>query len=580
MLKRIKMKNYRSFKDFTINFSAGACLVGPNNAGKSTILTALRLADTLLRLAHARRATGRFVDHGRWFYGHEVPLSDFPSLRESLRHEFYGYEARLELTWKGGNQLIAVWPEEDGENDDAIGFFYLVDGKGQQPISPAKAKADFPRIGIVPVLSPLDHTELILNDEYVRRNISTRLSSRHFRNQLHLLKLEDRLEEFRAFAAPWLPGVGIEDLDKHPTDHGPALDLFISEEGSRIPKEVIWAGDGIQVWFQILYHLFRLREYDVIVLDEPDVYLHADLQRRLVQVLESTGKQTLLATHSPEIVAEMPRQQVIWIDKSRRSATGIKDEGLLDKLTETIGSQFNLKLARAMRARVVVMVEGNDMQVFKRLAATLGASNVEFERRIAIISMNSYSKWGHVEPFAWILDEFLEGSVECYVILDRDYRPQEAVDKVLAAFAHIKANVHIWQRKELESYLLCPAAIARLSGETESMISDHIADIVADMENDIFARMLDEEIRVKKSASAHQVTITGDFKTRFSKDWKDLAWRVQVAPPKQVLSALNQRLQDSKHNTVSVESLARNLHKTEIPREMQELLRRINEAAE
>ena len=59
---------------------------------------------------------------------------------------------------------------------------------------------------------------------------------------------------------------------------------------------------------------------------------------------------------------------------------------------------------------MVVMVEGKDMQVVERLVATMGAKNIELERRIAIIPMNLNSKWGHVEPFAWILDRSYVGS--------------------------------------------------------------------------------------------------------------------------------------------------------------------------
>ena len=65
------------------------------------------------------------------------------------------------------------------------------------------------------------------------------------------------------------------------------LDLYYTEAGRRTEKELVWAGDGVQIWLQLLLHVFRLRERDVVVLDEPDVFLHPDLQRRLVWLLES-----------------------------------------------------------------------------------------------------------------------------------------------------------------------------------------------------------------------------------------------------------------------------------------------------
>ena len=37
----VRIENFRSFKDSTIQFNDFACLVGPNGSGKSTILIAL-----------------------------------------------------------------------------------------------------------------------------------------------------------------------------------------------------------------------------------------------------------------------------------------------------------------------------------------------------------------------------------------------------------------------------------------------------------------------------------------------------------------------------------------------------------
>lgn len=42
-LNRIRIENFRSFEDETINFDDYTCFVGRNGAGKSTILTALNI---------------------------------------------------------------------------------------------------------------------------------------------------------------------------------------------------------------------------------------------------------------------------------------------------------------------------------------------------------------------------------------------------------------------------------------------------------------------------------------------------------------------------------------------------------
>lgn len=43
MIKKMTLKNYRCFEDYTINFKDETLIVGENNAGKSTIIEALRI---------------------------------------------------------------------------------------------------------------------------------------------------------------------------------------------------------------------------------------------------------------------------------------------------------------------------------------------------------------------------------------------------------------------------------------------------------------------------------------------------------------------------------------------------------
>ena len=42
-LESVRIQNFRSFKDETINFDNYNCFVGPNGAGKSTVMNALNV---------------------------------------------------------------------------------------------------------------------------------------------------------------------------------------------------------------------------------------------------------------------------------------------------------------------------------------------------------------------------------------------------------------------------------------------------------------------------------------------------------------------------------------------------------
>lgn len=574
LLKQLRLVNFRAFKDFTLVFQDGAFLVGPNNAGKSTILTALRTADTLIRYAH-RRKPDRTVHHeGAAHHGYPISLRDFPALRDSLRYEFGQLEVRLELVWKSGARLVAVWPEEDSD-DEQDAFFYLERLEGLAVRSVGDAREAFPLLGIVPILTPLEHSEPSLADAYVKENIAGRLSSRHFRNQLRLLRDQGEWPVFLEWAQPWLGDMAIDTFGHHMGEKALILEVYYREAGSRVPKEVVWAGDGFQIWLQLLYHIFRIRELQTIVLDEPEVYLHPDLQRRLVRLLESTQRQVILATHSSEMLTESDAKLITLVDKRRSRALRPRTEGELEMLSATLGTAFNIRLARALRSRVAVFVEGQDMNVLRRFAKTLKCTAIENEEGITVIPLTGYTHWGKVEPFAWLCKELLPQAIDVCVILDRDYRVDETVDEVQRSLSQAGIIAHIWERKELESYVLTPSVVARLSGASVEHITVQLDAISLDMSTDVFARLLEERLKSEISGQRSLVTVTSEFKMEFDQLWMDPGFRMRVCPPKQMLSQLNGHLQSAGHKPVSSAGLARSHKASEIATELADVLRGI-----
>jgi hypothetical protein len=569
MLKKLHLVNFRSFSDFTVSFHpSGAFLVGPNNAGKSTLLTALRTADVLLRLAHRRAANFTAIDRARSITAYPLSLNAFPALRDSLRHEFGRAEARLELTWESGATLTAVWPEEEEDEDDVSAFFYLERRPGMVVRTPTAAREAFPPMGVIPILTPIEHSEVLVEPATVQRNIAGRLSSRHFRNQLRLLGDSGELQTFLDWAEPWLGDVRFDRLGQHLGEGGLVLEAFYYETGSRVPKELVWAGDGVQVWLQLLYHVYRTRQHNTLILDEPEVYLHADLQRRLVHLLEATGRQVVVATHSAEILAEADSRAVTLIDKSARRAHRAANDGDLEMLSATLGTAFNLRLARALRSRVALFVEGQDMTVLRRFAKTLGMSGLEREAGISVIQLQGYSRWGQVEPFAWLCGELLPSALKVFVILDRDYRTDRTMLEVEKSFADAGMTAHVWRRKEIESYVITPAVIVRITGASQQMIADMLSEIRAAMESAVFSRLLAERLTEEVAASRHSVTVTQAYKTEFDQAWAQADFRRDTCPPKQVIAALNSRLQAAGYKTVSVPALARAHRRDEIDAEV------------
>jgi hypothetical protein len=218
------------------------------------------------------------------------------------------------------------------------------------------------------------------------------------------------------------------------------------------------------------------------------------------------------------------------------------------------------------------------MAILRRLARALGLHNLEFERGITVIKLEGYSNAYHVDAFKWLCQELLPQAIKPFVLLDRDYRSVESAKKVEHDFADGGIVAHVWRRKELESYVLTPSVIGRVSGVHGKVAEAFLSDVTLSMENDVFGRLLDEQLREKKSANRHAVEITSAYKKEFDALWREPEFRLASAPAKQVIARLNERLQSAGHKAVSARALASAHRRQEIPEEMASVLNRINES--
>lgn len=586
MIERLDLQSFKAFSKFTATFGEQSFLVGPNSAGKSTVIAALRTAGQMLRHAQRRQVDYDGVDGDHVIPAYSFSGAQFQLVEENLRHEFRAVETRLSVRYKGGAQLTAIWPPNAEDDDDTENFFYLRTGDGVLVRRAVQARNFFPSVIVLPLLSPVDHQEKILDDSYVWDTRNTRLASRHFRNLLRVMSQRyigtrelTQLQDFLGWAQPWTPDFAIADLRIRQSDQGRLLDVFCHESGSRTEKELFWAGDGMQVWAELLAYLYMARAADTIVLDEPDLYLHADLQRRLVRLLESLECQTIAASHSAEVLVEASPRAVVWISKDRRRAVRAPTDAVLSDLSSAIGSQFNLRLARALRSKAVLFVEGQDSRILRDLALTLGAEEVIKETNLITISLGGYANWEHVEPLKWLTESLLEGAVKVLVVLDRDYRSDAQVRQVGNRLRSVGVEGHVWKRKELESYVLDPATIARVSGAPTADVERQLGLTAESLREKVFARTLAERLHTEVGPQRSTVTVTEQAQGAFAAAWGHVEERPHMCNAKDVIHALNTWLSDNGHRTISARNLAHRMRREEIPEEMASVIMRSEEMA-
>ena len=87
-------------------------------------------------------------------------------------------------------------------------------------------------------------------------------------------------------------------------DSNDSYNMFISFKNGNITHPNNGAGDGFINLFIILTSIYDAPDNSTIVIDEPEISLHPDVQKRLMQrlIYHSKNKQIIISTHSPYFV--------------------------------------------------------------------------------------------------------------------------------------------------------------------------------------------------------------------------------------------------------------------------------------
>lgn len=363
MLKRIRVKNYRKFSDFTINLTSKNIMVGPNNAGKSALIDSLRILQFGLRYAIRKRPKYDNLDLVGHVNFYEIEDSSLPISLENINHNYGNDDAVIEYLHTNGSKAYVLL------HPDRITRFG-VDANGMRVSTGADFCKSFPLdLVIVPTIMPFLAEENYVTDNTLKKNEGTRVASRNFRNYWYR-KTDKEFYDFAKDVSLAWPEIIMNrpELDQH------KLTMFYSE--NRIDREINWSGFGFQVWLQILTHLQRSPLGATVVIDEPDIYLHPDLQKKLVKLLGERYAQFILATHSVEIINCADGKDIVSVNPGRKQGYRLKTNQDFEEIYGYIGAADNADYARIAKVRKVVFFEGNDRKTYSKFAKKFGFNNL------------------------------------------------------------------------------------------------------------------------------------------------------------------------------------------------------------
>lgn len=572
----VRFINFKALRRYSISLQDVNILVGPNNCGKSTVLSAFRVLEYALRTAKSKKASRVTNADGHQTYGHNVPEAHMPISLENVHTDYSDASSKIEFKLTNKNTLTLYFPESGG-------CVLYWDTLGKTVATPSAFVKHFPiSIQVIPVLGPIEQEEIIVTDETVRRAAGTPRASRHFRN--YWRKNPEGFTKFRALIEETWPGMSIK-----PPELTSVLEqrlvMFCSEK--RLDRELFWAGFGFQIWCQLLTHISRCENSDLIVIDEPEVYLHPDVQRQLLGILREVNPDILLATHSTEILGEADPSEILLIDKTKSFAKRLKDVEGVQQALDSLGSVQNLTLTQLARTRKILFIEGaDDYKILRRFARVYGLPELASGTALTLFESGGFSSWERVNALSWGLRNTLGADIKIGAVYDHDYWCDEQIEATKQELSQQLTFAHVHRRKEIENYLLVPSVLARAfdraakerGRRTETIVDrkesmdDILLRITKELRTKTQGQYVGKYLEYKKGSGKDPSTLSSEAIARFEEKWDALSSRMQIVPGKEVLRNLRSYVSDKWSLSLTDVRIIDEFHPAEIPKDLVDLL--------
>jgi predicted ATP-dependent endonuclease of OLD family len=343
---------------------------------------------------------------------------------------------------------------------------------------------------------------------------------------------------------------------------------------SEFVGEIGVMGHGLQMWLQIVWFLVQNKDADTIILDEPDVYLHADIQRKLIRLLKRSFKQTIITTHSTEIMSEADPEHILIIDKSKNTSSHANSLPTVQQIIDHVGSAHNIHLFRIWSAKKIIFVEGKDISYLKKLQDKLFPDSDHPFDSVPNISIGGWTGWIQVTKSSLTFKNAMGNSINIYCILDSDYHiPDEILKRYKEATDH-SIKLHIWRKKEIENYFLETNAIARVINNhghniDKNEISIQITTICEKLEPNIISNIADSYISQNRGATVNPA-IQFANKLISEKRGNEAYW--DLFSGKDIFRELSRWLQESYSISISIPAVIKEIRPEEIEPELAQVI--------
>jgi len=510
--KSLSIDGYRNLRNLEIEFNPDlTILVGKNNSGKSNILSAIEFIIDVLSgnyfaiapgsslLPNSGPISGELAPFVKTTELHHdkpgeirarITVSLSPTELESIFGELPGWNTLREMYGAKLSELTITLTiqvlRRDGQNVlkytindiDGIDGFKIVNREivpgrvnvisdWDQKVGYNKKQDVIKRIG-----ETIAYSDTASRTKKYLRVRAERTISRVPENEQS--SLANNLVDSRSV---------VMDLFRHETDsesYKSGLTGILAEEMSTLfPEEprhkalTVTGTKGVDVFFGkypsgqvgsgVLQVLNCLRQShvdtaDTIAIEEPEVHLHPDLQRSFFKHLLTAcrGKQLILTTHSPSIVAECPLGSVRLIEQTKNGTLAVQILNVDD--IKRVVDELGVKPRDLGEFDKVLFVEDDAMKAYFQRAIEL---HMESPSRIAVVETNGY---GNIKAYAnaklaMVLNRpFI---AVCDGDMRNDATKKNNIERFLSNSRMPRDRVEYLDHPSIEHYIALPSAITR-----------------------------------------------------------------------------------------------------------------------
>lgn len=409
---KIRIKNYKSIKDsgeIEIDDRIMA-FIGQNNAGKSAILDAIQCVfpstKKIVNKSDFHKGTHDNIEICIWLndvtdeYLEEKLFADTIAKLLDKVKTLEDDDAPQEKVDGAKKKLVETREQKLTEakelyqvhdntmcvklvvaNSDRLGTKYYLDAESVNEIKEADLKKILPILKVIPAIrDPKNEStagtnsylkELIsMLDDNMATDISITGSGTVSYSQLNSIIADESAKRCKSISISitdyYNEAIGVSDFEVIVSSDvniskGTTYYTKILDKSTNIESDILSCGTGYQsmIILSILEAYVELAqkktEY-ILIIEEPEVYLHPSLQRKMIDTLLmiSMNNQVLFSSHSPITVGKMERSQIKLVKRESGEAT------ITDITIAEVIKELGIRADDILVNKGIIFVEGRD----------------------------------------------------------------------------------------------------------------------------------------------------------------------------------------------------------------------------